>query len=1000
MAEVEDGSLTLEARITLMDKDVQNMKSQLNDIGKTGERVGNMLDNSLTAGFSGLGNVITDVSQQVISKLEEMLNQGKASAGAIVDETEKVQEKLDEVGKDKNSFDGVKEGAKSASEEVGNNLVAAIEKAKKSLLALGAGFSAKEIIGQIGSIRSEFQQLEVSFETMLGSKELSDQLMNQLVNTAAHTPFDLKGIADGARQLLAYGAAAEDVNDTLVMLGDIAAGLSMPLGDLVYLYGTTMTQGRVFAQDMHQFMGRGIPLAETLAEQMGRNKEEISELVSKGKVGFTEVDKALRSMVEDGGKFANLMDKQSHTIGGLKSNLEDAIDMMFNDIGKQSENLFSSALSAAINVVENYQRIGRAVAELGVAIGSYKALMVALNAVQKISNIYQMQSVKAKAANAAATQGVIIKETGAAIATKMWAKAQAQLNLALKATGLSNPYVALAAAVTAFGFALYKAMTYQTDFEKMMKETEKAAAESTAQANAEILSLETLKGKLAGCKRESEEYLAVKDLIVAKYSKYDETLKEEGLTYDMLVEKLKGVKKAIEESISARAAEEQLSKNQQKLTEDYAKNIEKLNEKLLKRLSPEMAARAGQEIARALAEGTLEAEADWDRSGILPKTFLNLKGVSAEVAEAVKKASISIGENFDMWSLKIWMAVANCKNLNKEMRELPQLTYGKFGLDYEQQNQPKEVTASMEMSDKGSKDRISKIRKENAEIADALASGELETARAKIAAMQEGNLKVIAETELQWRKQVAADKLAKDKEYQERVKAQRELNEKSQKMYRDSVIELSNAKIDAESAGASMVLQNVTGEGKKLSVVLDNIQKEYERTIQKLENEKQKRENEIQDQIRTLEKENEKAGKSKELTPDQQGYINNMREMSNIQYQSGVAEATNKRNEEEKKALDDNVGVWKDYVQKYVELKEKFEKTQKEIMDSKTIDESAKPKLLENLNEQYANDSKILLNTLGLENDSVRTDIETLILTAYREATEGAVTKIQEEVLR
>ena len=96
--------------------------------------------------------------------------------------------------------------------------------------------------------------------------------MAQMVETAAKTPFDLQGVTSGAKQLLAYGTSADKVNETLVRLGNIASGLSIPLGELVYLYGTSMSQGRLFTQDVNQFMGRGIPLVAELSKRTGKNR--------------------------------------------------------------------------------------------------------------------------------------------------------------------------------------------------------------------------------------------------------------------------------------------------------------------------------------------------------------------------------------------------------------------------------------------------------------------------------------------------------------------------------------------------------------------------------------------------------------------------------------------------------------------------------------------------------------------------------------------------------
>ncbi|WP_158712698.1 tape measure protein [Parabacteroides pacaensis] len=272
-------------------------------------------------------------------------------------------------------------------EESGMSIEQMFSRMTKAAAAFGAGFSAQQFVSQVMKVRGEFQQLEVAFNTMLGSKEKADTLMSQLVRTAAITPFDLQGVANGAKQLLAYGTAAEDVNSTLVRLGDIAAGLSIPLGDLVYLYGTTMTQGRLFTQDLRQFQGRGIPLADELAKQFGVAKDKVGELVTAGKVGFPEVQKAIEAMTNDGGKFGGLMEAQSKTITGQISNIEDAIATMYNNIGKQSEGFINDALSGVSYLVENYETIGKTILELAAVYGTYKAVLMSVAAYQSFATV-------------------------------------------------------------------------------------------------------------------------------------------------------------------------------------------------------------------------------------------------------------------------------------------------------------------------------------------------------------------------------------------------------------------------------------------------------------------------------------------------------------------------------------------------------------------------------------------------------------------------------------
>ena len=207
-------------------------------------------------------------------------------------------------------------------------------------------------------------------------------MMGDITKLAATTPFDLKGVAEGAKQLLAYGVAAQDVTSTMRKLGDISAGLSLNLNDLVWLYGTTLTQGRMFTQDLRQFQSRGIPMAEELAKIFGVTKEQVAGLVTAGKVGSKEVIQAIDNMTKSGSQFGGLMDMQSHTITGQISNIEDTIDMAFNDLGKQSEGIINDALSLTSTLVEHWQEVGAAILYAAETIGLYKAASVAISRFQ------------------------------------------------------------------------------------------------------------------------------------------------------------------------------------------------------------------------------------------------------------------------------------------------------------------------------------------------------------------------------------------------------------------------------------------------------------------------------------------------------------------------------------------------------------------------------------------------------------------------------------------
>lgn len=248
----------------------------------------------------------------------------------------------------------------------------------------GAAYITSYLVGQgmtnlltsIVQVRGQFQQLEIAFETMLGSKSKAHALMQQMEETAAKTPFDLDGVANGAKQLLAYGESADKVNDTLVRLGNIASGLSLPLNDIVYLYGTTMVQGRLYAADVRQFTGRGIPLVKELAKMYGVTADEINNMVSAGKIGFPDVQKVLNKLTDEGGQFYNLMEKQSKSLTGMISNLGDTWDQVQDHLGEQNQDLFAGAINAAGYFLEHLEDILKMVKAVAIAYGSYRAALV------------------------------------------------------------------------------------------------------------------------------------------------------------------------------------------------------------------------------------------------------------------------------------------------------------------------------------------------------------------------------------------------------------------------------------------------------------------------------------------------------------------------------------------------------------------------------------------------------------------------------------------------
>jgi hypothetical protein len=444
----------------------------------------------------------------------------------------------------------VETGVTNTSKEIEKNglgIEDMFNKMTKAAAAFGAGFTAKELIQNIIQARGEIQQLEVAFTTMLGSGEKANVLMAQLIETAVKTPFELRDVADGARQLLAYGFAAEDVNQTLIRLGDIAAGLSIPLGDLIYVYGTTMTQGRLYTRDLIQFTTRGIPMIDELAKQLGVAKSEVQGLIEAGRVGFPEVQKVIESLTNEGGKFGGLMEAQSKTITGQISNIKDSFFIMLNDIGKANEGIINDALSGVSYLIGNYETVGKTLLEIVVTYGAYKAALITITALQKVYSAVLAQS--ALNQSLATASGITLSnaEALAATRTKLLQVAQAALNKTL----LANPYVAVAAAVAALGLGVYKLVTYQTEAEKAQERLNDEFGKTEVAALNEMSTLRELNRQLTEAKKWSDEWYAIKEKIVNGYSKYLSGIDEEIDKTGSLAGQYEKLEKAIRKSMAA-----------------------------------------------------------------------------------------------------------------------------------------------------------------------------------------------------------------------------------------------------------------------------------------------------------------------------------------------------------------------------------------------------------------------------------------------------------------
>lgn len=209
--------------------------------------------------------------------------------------------------------------------------------ATAALGPLAAFFAIYKVIGTIGSgirLAGELEQTTVAFTTMLGSAEAAKQTLQDIAEFAASTPFQLEGLQKAARTLIAFKVDQKDLIPVMRQLGDVAAGTNQPLEDIAFIYGKARASGRLFQDDINQLTERGIPIISELAKQFGVTDDKVRELVSSGKVGFNNLEEAIRSLTSEGGSFFNLTEKQSKTFLGVLSTFKDNIIGVLRGIGQ------------------------------------------------------------------------------------------------------------------------------------------------------------------------------------------------------------------------------------------------------------------------------------------------------------------------------------------------------------------------------------------------------------------------------------------------------------------------------------------------------------------------------------------------------------------------------------------------------------------------------------------------------------------------------------------
>jgi tape measure domain-containing protein len=653
-------------------------------------------------------------------------------------------------------------------EKEGAKIEQMFKRATSSVFAFFSAAQATSFVKSMATVHGEFQQIEIALETILGNEREAATLMNQLRETAAKTPLDMKGIANGAKQLLAYGEDAATVNETLIKLGNIAAGLSQPLGDLVYLYGTTMTQGRLYTQDFNQFVGRGIPMIKELAEYFGVAESEVRGLVEAGKVGFPEVQAVISSLTEEGGMFFNLMEKQSTSVIGKISNLGDAWDAALDKMGESSEGFIYTGIEGLTYLVEHYDTVLKILGTLVTAYGSYKAALIAINAIQKVS------------ATVAATRALLAQTQMLTRATQ----AQILFNQAVKA----NPYVLAFSALTTVITALAMFCDKSDEAEESVSRLENANKKASEEFDKEAAKIKSLQDVVANANVAYDERKKALDKLREIVPEYNASLSKEGELVNNNTDAIKDYLVQLEKQIKLKAAQEELEeayKEQRELQREWDSAREDLS---LKRTNSAYYDKPIIDVAGMFGQRDLQkAEARFnDVDARLTKVNQTIASLNSEIATTSTETNGST-KQFKTFSEQLEAAKNKVTTLKAELKDLLAGKGNEESFVKAIEDKRKELKAaedaydtlrgidpkSKKASTSSTTDYKTKIANEGRELERLYKDMELSIQRARIDAMDEGLEKVLAENELNHKAELEAIERQKEdtlRKIQEREK--------------------------------------------------------------------------------------------------------------------------------------------------------------------------------------------------------------------------------------
>lgn len=483
---------------------------------------------------------------------------------------------------------------------------------KNVALAYFSFDGARRLVSSLVRVSAEFEKQRVSLHAILQDADGAEKIFGQIKNLAVQSPFQFKELVSYTKQLSAFSIPMNELYDTTKMLADVSAGLGVGMDRLVLAYGQIRSASFLRGQEVRQLTEAGIPILTELAKQFEEleghavSAGEVFDRISKRQVTFEMVEKVFKDMTSEGGKFYQMQEVLAETLSGKLSNLTDAYQIMFSEIGEKTKGVLYGTVDALRSIAENYEEVGKRIIELVAIYGTYRAAIAAVNTVEAIR--YQMTLANMAFFNGG---GTIKNITAISTALKDLVKNTRAYQAISSLVAKTNPYALVAAAVAALGVAVYNLATRTSEYKKTMDELNNVVTQFNGNLSTELGNLDYTLSRMKSLNTTSAEYRDLKNQIINQYGQYLTDVDRENLAignlsavYDHLAESIR--KASIEKALSA--GREKIAEYESGITTDVWTQFNSA----MNRAGVDSAGRIGKELRDYIsgAISSLSAEAN------------------------------------------------------------------------------------------------------------------------------------------------------------------------------------------------------------------------------------------------------------------------------------------------------------------------------------------------------------------------------------------------------